>query len=748
MNCETNFNYEKQPDFPFSFEHTGLRLTAETDTTLVKGVVNYVLSAKSPTAGPLVLNAKNLAVEAAALNGRDSEFSLTGDSLIIPLADSLQAGGTLEVGITWQAATKYGLHQNYKGTVWSSLNPKALRHWLPVFDHPSAESPVEAAFTIPADDDLIFNGTYGGDEIVSAETKTVYWSSAQPLPLTGLTFAAGKFTADETRQGNTVISIFTEENTADREEADRLLFEAAQTVKAAEEALGTGFPFETLHIVVLENSYWEEKQSGAGFIYLYTDLGSLHTQLKRGIYDQWFGQVLRTENFAEGAAESELIKAALLFMTGNEPEMLENPDSLESLTLWNGMQGFLAGQNSFYRHMVQQSAQELLRQQKGVVRPEYFSDYRYRQTGLNVNIEAVMPHDTARTAGSEGFRDPVYQADAEYDEISSQLSLHFKSLSGDVSILSGLTLNIHTLSGVEKKEISFTGESDEITLEVPVDTEFITLSSGVTDIKNIEPGRFPVLFLINQLYSAEAEDRKTAALQLSYHTDNPDLQLAVGDVLKTETNPSVTAALLSTYGMITAGDKGTEQVFLKELRNPDEEIQLAAVRALGNYPENEQVLDALQGVLTGRVSDAVFGEALISYQLAAPEGDWLSLSNALQRTDSTGRRAAEVLFFAAEQDMTDEVLEAAENLLFGKQPFAVRLRLLHLILENNTGEAYLKELLPGLLRDGDPRIRSGALHALLNFDEKTAESLAAELLKQEYDPRVFKTLIALEKENS
>lgn len=742
--CDSGFDYASAPEIPFNIEHTELNLTIQPSSNSVKGVATYTIQAKAPERTSVLLHASELAIESVTVNGKDTEFSIEGDSLLITLVDTLHVGEQATLAVTWQTRSKFGVHQDYLGTVWGSLNPKALRHWLPIFDHPRIETLLDAKITIPADMDVVFNGRYLKDEIVSPEQKMVHWQSKTALPVTGLSFAVGKFTHEELISGTKKIHLFAEESIINAEQFNTLLKEAVSTKKVIENTLSFEYPFESLNIVVLENSFWEEKQSGAGLIYLYNDLGDLSTQLKRGMYDQWFGQYQRTESFMANIEKMELMKTALHFSVGNGMELIDNPDSLFSILYWNGLQESYLNGDDFYQNTIKKSLPKLITSGQGVVDADKYEKYWYKQTGLNWY---TVPTLEIKDTNGDAKQQPIYLVNAEYDETASKLTLSFDAISGDVSTLSGLTLNVYTLSDTVHKEVAFTGKKDAASFEIPLNIEYVTLSSGVTDISQIELGNFPIMFLLNQLRSADVGERVAAAQQLEYHLDQPDLQLALGDALSSEKNVQVKAKLLETFGSFTNGATGTEQTFLKELNNTNEDIQVAVAKTLGNYLNNEVVNSSLRSLILKTEYESVFNQALLSYQTIASLSDLISLTKRLQQTDSTGQKAVDALQLVMDVDTSEVGIEIAEELIRSNLPYQTRKQAFSFILKHQQSEKYWQINLPEFLEDADPRIRQQAIHATVYLNKKAADEVYKLITFKEYDPRVLQTMKEIRKLN-
>ncbi len=737
--CEfgtVGFDYQTKPSIPFAFEHLDLDLTILPSDNVVKGIATYAIRAKAPSRFSLLLHAAELEIDGVTMNDEEVEFKVSNDSLLISLSDTLEVGERAKIAVTWQAKSVFGTHLDYLGTVWGSLNPKALRHWLPIFDHPRVESKIDAKFTIPANLEVVFNGNLLKDEIVSADQKTIYWSSKTAIPVTGMSFAVGSFKHDEVIAGTKKVRLYSEKSILTTDEFNSLLQTAIATKKSVENTLSFEFPFDALNIVVLQNSYWEEKQSGAGIIYLYKDLGSLSAQLKRGIYSQWFGHYQRSENMVTDLEKMEVMRTALHYSIEKKPIVLENPDSLYSALFWNAAQEGFKITDNFFQQMVKKSLAELIKSGNGVVNNDKYDAYWYEQTGLNWASSTTSLIDDLEGEQSEKEEPLLYSVNATYDERNSKLTFYFEALSGNGEILSGLNLNVYTFDDTTSSEIAFTGQKDSVTVEVPMSTEYITLSSGVTKLDQIEYGSFPVILLLNQLRSTDVNERALAARLLRYHTDNPDLQLALGDALSSETNPEVKANLLETFGVFTKGATGTEQTFLKELNSKSESIQLAAVKTLGNYFGDDVVSSSLQSKILRTEYPSVFSEALLSYQTIAPTTELFALATRLQKTDITGQKTLDALQLVMDVDSSKSGIGLLEELVNTSYPYSTRSKALELLLQFQNDEEYWRVKTFELADDLDPRIRIQALESCKYLYGQTASELLSKALVKEFDPRV------------
>lgn len=728
------WDYETNPKLPYSFNHLDLDMTIDPVNETVKGVATYSVSAKIPAQTEVILHAAALEIDAVTFDGNEKEFLVSGDSLIISLADTLSMTNESELAITWQGRSIYGTHKDRFGTLWTSLNPKTQRHWLPVYDHPRVAFSVDADITIPANLDVVFNGNMINDQVTSADTKTVSWKADTAIPVTGLNFAVGKFESAEAQSGINKVRVFGETGVVSGDEVQEILSEAIQSKRVLENELSFEYPWEALNVVILEDIFWDEKADAAGVVYLAKNKGALTTQLQRGLVAQWFGQYQRTENVTSQYEVFELIRKSAFNIAGFESKEIGNSDSLFSITTWNALSICCGIENPFLQNTIEQSLDDLIKTESGVVSGSFYKDYWYEETGIPFHEIEFKESSSLQSEESKSF---LYGIDLEYDEINSKAVIHFENISTDGEDLQSLNMTAIAFDDSTTSEITFTGERDSAIVSIPATIEFIRLNSGSTDIEEIRLGRFPVMFLLAQLRSSNVEDRRLAAGLLSYHTDNPDLQLALKDALNAETDIQTKANLLSTLGAFTAGATGTEIQFMQEVNSDYEEIQIAALEALSNYKEDENVPGVIQQKMERTSSEEVFVVAKESFLKVADLSRKLSATSRLIRIDTTGARSLSLLMEIFSTDTTNQSQQIAEELISFDFPYTTRIGALDLLLEHVEDGDYWGSKIVELSNDFDPRIRQKVLEGLNFLSETDAENIVDAVLLSEFDPRVL-----------
>ena len=238
--------------------------------------------------------------------------------------------------------------------------------------------------------------------------------------------------------------------------------------------------------------------------------------------------------------------------------------------------------------------------------------------------------------------------------------------------------------------------------------------------------------------SEEKQDRILAAELLSYHSENPDLQLALSDVLAFEEDSEVIAAINSTMAQFTAGAFGTEEKFLNDLRSDSKDVKLASIKALVNYPSNEMVRNAIRSEIIRNEDDELFTTALGVYQQMATGDELMSVAKRIQRTDTVGTKVLHVLFSSDSLHYHPESVEVAETYLQNDYPFSTRKFALKFLQQYDLDVERWSERLDFLTADRDPRIRFLGYESVLKF-KTTSEALVYMRSSglDESDPRIL-----------
>ncbi len=728
------FDYPSYPYHPYDILHAEINLDLDNSQHLVRGEVTYQIKSKIDKLHELPIHANELSIDQISVNNEELGFRINDDYVFIQLRDTLEEREEVALTIKWQSASHFGLHQSKDGSFWSSLNPLSHRHWLPGFDHPREAFTFECSIDIPNEMEVLFNGDLGEISPASKHKKRVRWSSETEVPATGLGFVSGNFSISEMTAGLTKIRLF--HDISDQKIAADLIVEAARLKKEIEQVLSFENPWDALNMVLLPDNFWMERTHGSGTIYLFDRLGNLKNQLMRGMYAQWFGEYQRFEQYLNfnNVGEHSLLSTSLHFQLMDSKVFIDNPDSLVLIDSWNTWQENYLYEPIQFRSSVDNSLDELVREFKGVVGFEDYSEVWYEQTG--VPYFDVNPYESEKYK-NQPMEPSLYEVKLKVNEATSELSFYFDLVKGTGKTLSSLTLFEHQFDVVTSQEIIFTGNKDSVTVSMPRSTEFFTLESETIALENISFNEIPVYFLLNQLRSENPVDRISAAKSLLQHSNNPDLQLALSDILSFEDDEIIIAALYEALAAVMKGASGTEQQFINQINHLSEPIQRSAIKALSFYPKSDHAKSTLYSkVLTSEGS--IFEVSVETYNKMASKSEMEHVLRKIFEVDTVGTKIQKIIEISESLRSNMYTLEIMDEFLMGGNEYEFREKALNHLYSFDKDFERWKSRLDVLLTDKDPRIRYWLIDKIPSFYSKD-ESLTflSTMYTNEYDPRIL-----------
>jgi hypothetical protein len=297
-----------------------------------------------------------------------------------------------------------------------------------------------------------------------------------------------------------------------------------------------------------------------------------------------------------------------------------------------------------------------------------------------------------------------------------------------------ITMYLNKADGVEDAAFELVPTGSIITRSVDPSLQNITFSADASvDLMVYKPFRF---WLHQLRRSEDAAERTAAAEVMAFYTEDPDLQLALNDIIRNEEHPDVRAGLVRAMATFTSGASGTEQMFMNFLREDPVTIKLAALEALAGYPGNEEVQRMTGRTVQTAADPDVAIAALRSLRLISPEADFRDFVRRLMTSDrppSVKAAALEELFMAVDPE---DAVALTDPYLSGSQPYAVRLTAFNLITANAAPEK-TETVIRAYTLDRDPRIRHIALKAASELLSDTAyQNLLEARRSPEPDPRV------------
>lgn len=743
------FDYAHYPDLDFSFEHMSLEIRLDPGESSLKGRAIFRVSANIEGADTLVLEAAHMEIDHIRTGETDIDYSLHNDSLFVPLPASENSGQEYQVEIQYSTDPRFGLLENSEGTLWTSMLPRTARHLFPTVDHPRIAFSTDISIIVPSGLEVVATGVRREEEILSVDRVRHRFTADRPVPATAVSFAVGEFELTGIQFDNKEITTAIENGLAGDSTGVHLLEQAQNILENVEDELGMEYPYKHLSIVQVGDHMWERKTWGASMVFLYNNRGSLVNQLKRGIFAQFFGVYQREEQWSNSLG-IQMYQAALHSRGNSVPALLRTTDepgggdtfpySVYNVESWNRWQQVYpsVGQAP-WKQVVDRTLGEVLKKGSGAYTFSEYASYWYRDSGQPlfnfVRPDLMIAEDTARQADSV-----VYRVEYRFMEGDSTLKLRFQARTGLVRELVTLPLVEYLPSGTQTSEVTFTGMSDSVMVRVSPFARTIDINPESRKNLYLEQVK-PARFLIYELRNSENQDERVeAAEKLSNHADNPDLQLAIMDFLKSDPQPAVKAALLRSLTEITRGATGTQDLFLDALGSEHLPVRLAGLEAMKYYGKEDAIRQSVESFATQTDSIPVFKKAAdILVGVSAPE-QFDAFVNTMIRTDTAGVRAIYSIKNQADIGATERAIANASSYLNPVFNYTVRSVALRILTDHDHSPANWQERIQGLLEDRDPRIRYLAVRAIGNVPGLDAASILETVIQDEYDARVYRVM--------
>ncbi|AXJ00450.1 Peptidase family M1 [Cyclonatronum proteinivorum] len=739
-------DYETYPVLDYKFTHLEAQLALNPETRSLSGIVTYTLEAKHRFAGVLHIPAAGLQINSILINEREASFSHEQDRIEIdPAAYLSDPQRPFELSISYEAPQSTALIKTAAGTLFTTLSPNRRSEWIPVVEHPRIAFTTRFSLEVTEGTEVVSNGQYFRTQSLDDGAKRVIWRSEVPVPSTDLAFFAGDLSFTETLLGLTNVRVYGEARTGSAQVREDLMREVVNSLSSITRSLRVEYPFEGFSLVMLEDHYWEPRPYAASLGMLAGTISPAKVQIDRVVASQWFGAALRSETVA-GSAAVLLHQAHLMqqLEPDTPPFGVQGFPSVDGFDYWNHMLpqhfGFwhdaLEQADDFTRFALSDHKQAQLRRGDPVGDWPEFQREWYRATGRTLEepvfgSQTEEPQDTPLTVqlvfgynserGVSVTVDP--QGTVETDSIRVPLELHFR--------------------GAEVRRDTLTVFRTGGEFVIPADTRPQNIMAGDGAPAFLFREMKDLNMWLHQLRSSDDISRRVqAAENLPRFREDPDIQLAVRDVLRAEDHPQVRAALIRAISSIVRGAAGTQQLFLDLVATAEGDEQLAAVEALRNYPGNAAVVSAI-----GRLAQSMqYSEAAVLavrvFREVATEEQFTELASSLLGGSGPGAiRAAVVQELFELSDRMVAVDTSYEIALSTNFPYLMRATAMSALANHNRAQD-LQELIPVLIEDTDPRMRLISLRYIGALEDEIMNDLLEQRFQVERDPRLRAVLMA------
>src|SRR6056297_2575505 len=568
-----NWDYELYPRADIELIHLDAEIKIESDGQL-QGDIMYTATLKNSFADSLFFDAASLDIHSVTINGTEADFIVQDLKLIIIPDEPFPRDAEIQIGINYEGFPSFGIHQSASGTIWTSLLPLTTRHWLPIIDSPRTQLLTDLIITHPAGTTVASNGRKGVSEVIDTEYEQTSFSTENRVSASSLGWAllnnlqtASTVTSEELRNSYSIFSrrsdpqlyVYTETG----QNPEEFLLTAAAVYNRVIDEMDMEIPYGDLQIMILEDDFLETKQTGEGLLFVYENKGSIKAQIERGIVSMFSESVIKSPSWSDSdaarIAEAFLLSQFDVDLTGDEKRTF---DPYNIYSAQNGLK---------WQHFLTQEAPdafvegvEIMFNKRSLETPQIFGWSKFSD----------MIYDGTGRAWAEGFEPQVlepeaedttysYRAVIEWEEGSTTAEIRFAADSIATDELVTVEAEVVGLSETQVRELTFTGASDGVVLNVPSMLENIKLMVRERNDVVLKPEK-PFLFWMYQLRNDDEEERRAeAASGISSYSDNPDIELLLNDVLRSEESDMVIAEVLNAMSEITDGASGTDERFMQ-----------------------------------------------------------------------------------------------------------------------------------------------------------------------------------------
>ncbi|MBT9559542.1 MAG: HEAT repeat domain-containing protein [Myxococcales bacterium] len=161
--------------------HLAVDIAVDIDRNSLSGTAT-TRGALLTDARELTLDAAEMTIRSATVNGQPVAFQHGGDQLVLPLPTGLVVGDAVTAEVRYEATPNLGFYFVHADAAypdrpeqaWTQGEPEESRFWYPASDYPDDRLTSETTVTVDADLDVLSNGVRGQDEVKDGRRTVRY----------------------------------------------------------------------------------------------------------------------------------------------------------------------------------------------------------------------------------------------------------------------------------------------------------------------------------------------------------------------------------------------------------------------------------------------------------------------------------------------------------------------------------------------------------------------------------------------
>ena len=620
----------------YDLQHSRIVLKFDVDQKKLIGDVTHSLSILKNT-NRLWFDSVGLTIQSVLVNKSAAKFETRDDKLIIPLASSAKPGDKFEVEIKYEGKTSKGAYfilpdKDYPERpkqIWTQGESEDTRYYLPTYDYPNDRLTTETILTVPAQWITVANGRLVSVKDAGNGLKTWTWQESLPSSTYLITVVAGEFDeVKDTWRGKPVTYY------APKGRGDRLKINYGRTPQMIEyftKTLGVDYPWEKYAQAMvddfvaggMENSSATTNTSSS---LVHPALAPEYTTgqdplISHELGHQWFGDLVTCKDWGN-------IWLNEGFATFMETMWSEHyfPKDQSEYERWSSIQEWFEQTSLWAKPLVRHDFDDSSEFDgnaygKGglvlyMLRHQIGEDAFYR--GLKHYLEAnrgknVVTADLVKAIEEEThtnvdpfFTEWVYGAGAPkfdlaytYDDAKHQLVLKVKQtqkVEGRVGIFRvPVEVEVTTASGAKTYPITVSKPEEAFALPAESAPAMVLFDKGGHVLKAAEFHKDKKEWLYQVKNAGEFADRADAVQALGKIKDDPEVDAALGDVLRGDKAWGTRAVAADTLG--ERGTPAAAKQLLDGLNVATEPwVRNRIAAALGNFKDNLDVAAKLESL--------------------------------------------------------------------------------------------------------------------------------------------------------
>lgn len=735
------FDYSEVNRSPsLAFENLNLTIEPDTSENTLKGVATWQVRLIDEKPDSLSLNLFKGVVNSVRIDELSVAFSYQYDRLTLEIPDSVTADSLFKIEINYSSEPVVGLHIQDNGLHWSSTLPGSRSDIFPTIQSPTVRVTTDIRIIVPNSWKAVSNGFSAGSTLLHDDRRLYHWKSTKPISVTDIVLAYGPLNVSTSRYNNVEFNVFTAFNSSPIVEDIAIIEKAVSFLNLTDSLLSTPYPYEALNVVLIDDHRWEFKSASAGVAFIFKNGGNFTDQLAKSIAGMYFGSYHKPFNLADSdhillnqtrlynllSKDSDPLKFLNEYPSHKDSWYNLSPQSWLKAFTW--IENFGQGSSLFQTNKLSEilsygpgsfSSDDYLAMLQNPEISSYpdFIDPGYPDT---TKIQVIYTHDYPNQRISIEFL-PTFMSSSIGDFIPIKIQQYTDGTSLDLEF-----------------QISRNGDKISVNTNGFTNNMYVVNENPLIHFEEVKPAEFWRFQLRND---PDYLKRLEAAEGFGRVVDDPDIQLFLQDLIRTEPDELVRERLVKSYSQLTNGARGTQQRFINWLSDSSIRVRNASLLALKKYPGNADALGAVYSIISTSQDIAFVNMAIrVYFEIASPE-EFFATGRGLLVEDQE-----DLLFTATVLPLiikTDQGLAFAPNLmqyLEADFPFFIRNIAFEILKDVEISASYWQDLLPMLATDPDPRVRFLSAPLLEKIDSEIAGDILSEWVQKEYDVRVLQHL--------